>query len=58
MMDGVLTNGMMTGVLMNGMMTGVLLGTKVENKRVTLLQAHFHAHKEFVEFLDVPIHVE
>ena len=28
---------------MNGMMTGVLLdGTKVGNKRMTLLQAHFH----------------
>ena len=38
-----LTNGMMAGVLMNGMMTGVLLdGTKVENKRTTTQQAHFH----------------
>ena len=28
---------------MNGMVTGVLLhGTKVGNKRMTLLQAHFH----------------
>ena len=28
---------------MNGMRTGVLLdGTKVGNKRMTLLQAHFH----------------
>ena len=42
MMDGVLTNGMMAGVLMNGMMTRALLdGTKVGNKRATLLQAHF-----------------
>ena len=38
-----LTNETMAGVLMNGMMTGVLLdGTKVGNKRMTLLQAHFH----------------
>ena len=30
--------------LMNGMKTGVLLdGTKVGNKRMTLLQAHFHS---------------
>ena len=43
MMDGGLTNGMMGGVLMNGMMTGVLLdGTKVENKRMIIPQAHCH----------------
>ena len=42
-MDEVLTNGTMAGVSMNGMMTGVLLdGTKVGNKRMTLLEAHFH----------------
>ena len=39
MMDGVLTSGMMAGVLMNGTMTGVLLDG---NKRMTILQAHFH----------------
>ena len=43
MMDGVLTNGTVAGVLMKGMMCGVLLGgTKVGNKRMTPLQAHFH----------------
>ena len=42
-MVGMVTNGTMAGVLMNGMMTGVLLdGTKVQNKRMTLPQAHFH----------------
>ena len=42
-MDGVLTNGTVAGVLMKGMMCGVLLGgTKVGNKRMTPLQAHFH----------------
>ena len=40
MMDGVLTNGTMVGVLVNG--TIPLDGTKVGNKRGTLLQAHFH----------------
>ena len=40
---GIVTNGTMAGVLTNGMMTGVLLdGTKFGNKRMTLLQAHFH----------------
>ena len=39
---GFLTDGTMAGVLINGMMTGVLLdGTKVWNKRATILQAHF-----------------
>ena len=38
MMAGVMMKGMM-----NGMMTGVRLdGTKVGNKRMTILQAHFH----------------
>ena len=42
-MVGIVTNGTMAGVMMNGMMTGVLLdGTKDGNKRMTLLQAHFH----------------
>ena len=42
-MVGIVTNGTMAGLLMNGMMTGVLLdGTMVGNKRVTILQAHFH----------------
>ena len=43
MMDGVVTNGLMAGVMMNGMMTGVRLdGAKVGNKRMTILQTHFH----------------
>ena len=42
MMDGVFTIGTMAGELMNGMMTGVLSdGTKIGNKRLTLLQNHF-----------------
>ena len=42
-MVGIATKGMMAGVLMIGMMSGVLLdGTKVENKRMTLPQAHFY----------------
>ena len=42
-MVGVVTNGTMAGVLMDGMTTGVLLdSTKVGNKRMTLLQTHFH----------------
>ena len=42
-MVGIVTNGTMAEVLMDGMITGVLLdSTKVGNKRMTLLQAHFH----------------
>ena len=42
-MVGIVTNGTMAEVLTNEMMTGVLLdSTKVGNKRMTLLQAHFH----------------
>ena len=42
-MDGLLTNRTMAGVMMNGMMPGVRFdGTKVGNKRMTLLQDHFH----------------
>ena len=40
---GVLMNGMMDGVLTDGMMTGIVLdGTKIVNKHMTHLQAHFH----------------
>ena len=43
MMAGVLTNATMAGTVANGMVTGVELdGTKVGNKLMTLLQAHFH----------------
>ena len=46
-MDGVLTNGTMAGVFQNGVTTGALLdGTMVGNKRMTLLQAHFHCHEQ------------
>ena len=42
-MNGVLTNGATAGVRRSGMTTGVLLdGMRVENKRMTHLQAHFH----------------
>ena len=41
--DGWNLDESIVGVLINGMMTGFLLdGTKVGNKRMTLLQAHFH----------------
>ena len=36
-------NGKMAGVLMNGMMTGIVLdGTKIVNKHMRHLSAHFH----------------